>query len=305
MASADTQHDPEYVEWRREMECIKQKIAKKGAHDLKRLERAGVPREISLELLALTAARDDAMIQVMRRRRDKLKSLAGRMERIGHDLQEAVNDPLMRMAFWVYYEAFGAILGMKEPKSWTWKDADPGAFLGPSTMRVFAKMFREEAKKFSIFLRRYGRADSRQGVGLLLLRVYLLRIRREGDNLRAGRRFVKLTPKRGPDQLDAVARLLTDAFEAAGVNKSGAPRSASGHVAKQPNEYFSAEGLSQVWRRVGYRMLLIFFKNAGALERVSPGGTNEANEAAAAMSRFGATSGRVPRDEASSDTSSQ
>lgn len=221
MAGVDAQRDPEYVQWRRKLDCLKCEIAKKGEHDLKTLECAGVPRDVTLEFLALTATRDNAMIQVMRNRRDKLKSLAGRMEKLGRDLQDAVDDPLMRMSFWVYREAFGALLGMKQPKAWTWKQADPGAFLGPSTMRVFAKMFREEAKKFSKFLRRYGRADSRQIVALLLLRIYLLRVTREGDKLRAGRPFVKLTPKRGPDHLDAIARLLTDAFEVAGVGKSG------------------------------------------------------------------------------------
>jgi hypothetical protein len=303
MASTYAQHDPEYVEWRTRLDCLKRQIAKRGEYDVGVLEKAGVPSDTILELLALTATHDDAMLQLMRNRRDKLKSLAKRMEKIGHTLQEAVNDPLMRMSFWVYYEAFGGTLGMKEPEAWTWNDADPGAFLGPSTMRVFAKMFRAEAKKFSIFLRRYGRADSQQRVGFLLLRVYLFRVTREGDELRAGRPFVKLTPKRGPDHLDGLARLLTDAFEAAGVAKSVACRSASRHAAKRrPEGYFSAEGLSQVWRRLGYRMLAILFKNAGVFDRALPEATNET---VAAMSRFGATIGRVPRDVASSDTSSQ
>jgi len=293
--------DSEYVTWTRELDRLKQKVTNKGDHDLRTLEKIGVPRATILGLLALTASRTDGMIQIMRNRRGKLKSLAARMESFSSDLDKALCDPFMRMSFWLYYEGCGSLLGMKEPKAWTWKGADPGAFLGPSSMSALAKIFRGEAKKFSLFLRRHGRADSQHRVGLLLLRVYQLRLRHEGDECRAGRYFVKLTPKRGPDCLDALARLLTDALEAAGVNKSGKRRGASRPDAKpRPDEYFSAEGLSQVWKRTGYRMLAIWLKNAGVLERSKP------EQAVVAAPPIGMpVLGRAPRDASSPDSSRQ
>jgi hypothetical protein len=301
MANTKNHQDPEYVEWRNELDCLKQKIAKRGDHDLRTFEEIGVPRATMLELLALTASRTGGMIQIMRNRRGKLKSLAARMESLSSNLDEALCDPLMRMPFWVYYEGCGSLLAMKEPKAWTWKDADPSAFLGPSSMRALAKMFQREARKFSLFLRKYGRADSQQRVGLLLLRVYQLRLMHEGDELGAGRHFVKLTPRRGPDHLDALARLLTDAFEAAGVNKSGKPRRASRPDARpRPDEYFSAEGLSQVWKRIAYRMLAIWLKNAGVLEKSPP-----EQALAATLPIRTPLLGRPSRDTVSSDTSRQ
>lgn len=253
----------EYAEWSRELKRLERKIAEAGGHDLGTLQKAGVPRAEVLEFLALTTRSHGVLLGLMRSKRNRLRTLAARMDGFEQDLNDALRDPFMRMACWLYYEGFGSILGMEKPKAWTWGEADVSAFMVPSGMRVLARAFREEAKRFSRFLRKYGRADSQLAVAFLLLRVYMFRVTHEGEESRAGRRFVKLTPRRGPDHLDALARLLTDAFEAAGLNKYGKARAASRlNARRRSDKYFSAEGLSQVWKRTGVRMLAIWWKNS-------------------------------------------
>jgi len=88
-------------------------------------------------------------------------------------------------------------------------------------MAVLAKRMKEEARRFGRYLKAYGRADV--GVVLLLVRYRMFR------------------PKM--DHLNELARLLTDAFEAAGMNKS-----------------FSADGLRKTYKRHGRSFLGLWLK---------------------------------------------
>lgn len=241
--------DPDEVEFNRRLRSPRLKIQRKvRSDDLTMLERAGVPRESMLQLLALTVdmTATGTWAELMRNKKDELLSIAGRLETLQPDVDRALRDPSMRLPLWVYIMGRGMALGMKEPKAFTFNDSFIGIFTLPITIRFVARTFRDEAKKFGRFLRRYGRAGSQAGIGLLLMRVYLFRLLKQG----AGH---NLTPQRGPDHLNVLAFLLTDAFEAVGLNKS-----------------FSADGLRQVWKRAGRRMLAIWYKNLSQTQEQAP-----------------------------------
>ena len=248
--------EPDGAQFNKRLRSLREAIEKrlgKANIDLHRLERAGVPREKLLHLLAVTVdqAEDRSWPELIRDRKEKLLSIARRLERLQPEVDRALKDPTIRLPFWAYTVGHGGLLGMKEPKALTFNDAFVGIFTLPVTMRFTAQAFRDEAKKFTWLLRRFGRADSQADIALFLLQIYRFRVLKD-----------RLAPKHGPDCLDELARLLTDAFAVAGRGKYGRPPVAvSGGNKKRPDECFSADGLRQVWKRSGLRMLVTWCKN--------------------------------------------
>lgn len=210
------------------LESIGRKIDRRESLDLEALARAGVERKTLVRLLAWTAdsSGDRDWPELMRECHRTLKSLSERMEALATDANKAVPNPLLRVNWWAYLFGYGALLGMEKPGLWKDIVGVPSVVSG---MRALGRMWNEEAKRFHAFLLLYGRKDSQAPIALFLLNVYLLRRRK--DHIRE------------LDHFDALARLLTDTFEAAKVEKK-----------------FSADQLRQVWKRRGKRLLSIWFK---------------------------------------------
>jgi hypothetical protein len=212
----ELEHD--YRKWRGEIKAIESVIARNGRHDLDVLAAAGVDRKVLLKLLALAPSRDRSWTGIMRQRQAALKSLSRRMETLAREAKERASDPLSVVQFWACTFGGWGALGMKQPGPMT---DDPGIAMVIAGMAVLAKGLREQAKRFGRYLKTYGRADV--GVVLLLVRYRMFR------------------PKM--DHLNELARLLTDAFEAAGMGKS-----------------FSAEGLRKTYKRHGRSFLGLWIK---------------------------------------------
>jgi hypothetical protein len=221
----DAEWDQDYGEWLLAVKKLEKKIEKKGTSDLDRLSKAGIDRRALLRLLALAAYGSQDSLKWMRNRRDSLKSLAGRLRTLARDTKKVVDDPFSKIQWWSYLSG-GRAIGMPEPT--TWKDV-VGVPLIPSGMEVLAKMLDKEAAQFGRFLRRVGRTD--KGVVLLLTKCWMFQV------LRARKPQFRLA------HLDELARLLTDAFEAAGKSKT-----------------FSADGLRQIFKRHGRFMIRMWFK---------------------------------------------
>jgi hypothetical protein len=220
-ATADTledELDEDYRKWQAEIKATETVIARNGRHDLDVLAAAGVDRKILLKLLALAPSRDRTWTGIMRQRQAALKSLSRRMETLAREAKQRASDPLSVVQFWACTFGGWGVLGMKPPGPMT---DDPGIALVISGMAVLAKRLKEQAKRFGQYLKTYGRADV--GVILLLVRYRMFR--------------------RKMDHLNELARLLTDAFEAAGMNKS-----------------FSADGLRKTYKRHGRSFLGLWLK---------------------------------------------
>ena len=207
--------DEDYREWEQETVRIEKAISLVGRRDLSVLGRAGVDRKVLLTLLALAARSDRGLPKLMRQRQAALKSLSRRLETLAEEARERVNDPLSVVQFWAYINV-GKTLGMPFPKAMA---DDPGAEFIVAGMRTLAKIMSGQAAKFGDYLRTWGKTDI--GVALLLARYRLL------------------CPKM--EHLDELARLLTDAFEAAGKNRS-----------------FSADGLRKTYKRRAKRLLRLW-----------------------------------------------
>ena len=205
---------------------IEKRIAKEvdKHHDLRVLTTAGVDRNVLLRFLALVVDSDGdkSWAHLMRERQQKLKSMAGRMETLASDAEDRASDPLSRVQAWTFLAAHGGAIGMKWPQPW--KDVEGVSFL-IGGMRALAKTWRDEATKFGRFLDFYGDSRTNLGVPMLLSRVCIC------------------LHRTSPDHWNALATLLTDAFEAAGKGKS-----------------FSADGLRNVWRRRGKRHLRLWME---------------------------------------------
>jgi len=230
------------------IESLEKKIAKMGRHDLDALARAGVPRQAMLRLLAVRAGsagdRMPGLIKPMRARTVELKRLASQLEALARDVERAIDAPEMRIRFWAYN--LGHSFYIEPTEGLTWK-SEAGVPLLPSDMRALAQRFRGEVKQFTKALRAYGRKDSQGHIGFVLFQIWLCRLRHGAQ------------VSDGPDCLDKVARLLTDAFEAAGRNKYGQPATQRPEQAnpKEPprDKCFTADGLRQIWKRgIGKRL---------------------------------------------------
>lgn len=214
--TADTLEDKleeDYRKWQVDIKARERVIARNGGHDLDVLAAAGVDRNVLLKLLALAPSRDRTWTGIMRQRQAALKSLSRRMDTLAREAKQRARDPLSVVQFWAYTSGGWGDLGMKLPGPMI---QDPGIALVISGMVVLAKRMKEQARRFGRYLKAYGRADV--GVVLLLVRYRMFR------------------PKM--DHFNELARLLTDAFEAAGMNKS-----------------FSADGLRKTYKRHGRSFL--------------------------------------------------
>lgn len=209
--------DDDYKEWELETIRIEKAISAVGRHDLTTLARAGVDRKALLTLLAVAARSDRGLPKLMRQRQAAWKSLSRRLETLADEAKERVNDPLSVVQFWAYLNG-GSALGMPFPK--TMAD-DPGAQLIVIGMRTMTKILKEQAARFGQYLKTWGKTDI--GVALLLARYRMFNSKM--------------------DHLDELARLLTDAFEAAGKKK-----------------YFSADGLRKTYKRRGKRLLAMWIR---------------------------------------------
>lgn len=210
--------DPDYQEWRGKVERIEETVYRVGRRDLDALARVGADRKSMVTLLALAAIEDrESLSRLMRQRQTALRSISRRMNRLAKEAKDRINDPMSIVQFWAFMNG-GSALGMPFPKAMS---EDPGAEFMVAGMRAMAKILGEQATKFGQYLRAWGKTDI--GVALLLAR------------------YRMFNPKMS--QLEELARLLTDAFEAAGKQKC-----------------FSADGLRKTYKRRGRRLLAIWMR---------------------------------------------
>jgi hypothetical protein len=211
-----------FARWERGVAEIERKIDRPSSRDLDTLTRAGAVRKTLVHLLALTASKGGSKWwkELMRRRQDALRHLAKRMETLATLAEKQSGDVTYRSKLYFYLLGGGGVIGMEEPKPL--KEV-PGVGFVISGMRVLAKTFRDEAKQMTLFLRHSGQTDS--GLVHLLVRVFLW------------------THQSSDRHYDELARLLTDAFEAAGKK-----------------DVFSADQLRKIWSRHGKGMLQILVK---------------------------------------------
>jgi hypothetical protein len=212
----DDEMDDDQRQWAEELVRLEDIISRNGRRDLGVMTQAGVDRKALLTLLALAATGDrGGMLKLMRQRQAALKSLSRRLYNLASEAKERASDPVSAVQFWAYMNG-GSALGMPYPKALA---DDPGAEFIIAGMRALAKIMKEQAAKFGLYLRAWGKTD----VGVVLLLV----------------RYRMFCPKM--NHLDELARLLTDAFEAAGKNKC-----------------FSAESLRKTYKRRATRFLRLW-----------------------------------------------
>jgi hypothetical protein len=173
---------------------------KNGERDLNTVAKAvGASPGAILLVLAVALDFDDerrfGVVKRVRDEKDNLKRLTKRMESLSRNAEAAIPYLTDRT----------------------------GAQESIDGMRVLARRFRDEAKSKSHILRQIGRKDSQGGIAIALMELYLLRHTKDQ---------IKKNNLKEPDHLPELARLLTDAFEAFGVNRS-----------------FSSDALRKVWNR--------------------------------------------------------
>jgi len=222
--------DADYKQWKENVGRIEENVRRVGRRDLDVLARAGADRKSMETLLALAAIEDrKRLLKLMRQRQSALKSMSRRMDLLAKETKDQINDPTSVVQFWAFMNGWNA-LGMPFPK--TMAD-DPGAELIVAGMRAMAKILWEQAKRFGLYLRAWGKTDI--GVALLLAR------------------YRMFNPKMS--HLEELARLLTDAFEAVGKQKC-----------------FSADGLRKTYARRGKRLLAMWIRfNTPAPPTAKPG----------------------------------
>lgn len=202
-------------------------LRKLGRRDLDALERVGVPRRPMLALLVFTALteldRTKHAIKPMRASAAELKRLAARLETLAGDVENVIGSADTKAAFWMF--ALGHTLYIPPSKDVTWESEGAIGRL-PDRLHAAARRFRDEAKQLARGLRGYGRKDSQGRIGYVLFTVWLFRLRNGAQ------------VSDGPDCLEIVARLLTDAFEVVGTKRC-----------------FTTDGLRKIWkRRIASRM---------------------------------------------------
>jgi hypothetical protein len=209
-----------YAKWEKEVVDTERKIDRPASFDLDALTKAGADRKALVRLLAITANKGGTewWKELVRRRREALKSLARRMDTLETEAKEQAADVTFRSSFYTYFLGGGSSIGMKEPEP---LDQQTGVSFVISGMHALANAYRVEAKRMSHFLRHYGQTD--YGLVICVMRAII---------------WTKST-----DHFESLARLLTDAFEAAGKR-----------------EVFSADQLRKIWNRHGKRMLAIYVK---------------------------------------------
>jgi hypothetical protein len=207
-----------YTDFRRRVELIKHGVLKDSGsqRDLNRLIRAGLDRETFLEILAVTAAEDrissaiSVLASPMRRRQKQLKSLASQIRTVAAHAERLANSEESNLDPW-------ALLMPRSLKPLR-RYKDPVEWCGPHLIRALrrcADRAEFQARAFGFYLRRLLPRDRR-----LHVKIVLDCVRREtGEPFR-----------------EEVARLLTDAYRAAGAVRD-----------------FSAEQLRKVEKRYAAR----------------------------------------------------
>lgn len=220
----------DYREWKERVERIEENVRCVGRRDLDVLARVGADRKSMVTLLALAAIEDrKCLLKLMRQRQSALKSMSRRMDLLAKEAEERINDPMSVVQFWAFMNG-GNALGMPLPKTMS---NDPGAEFIVAGMRAMAKILREQSRRFGLYLRVWGKTDI--GVALLLAR------------------YSMFNPRMS--HLEELARLLTDAFEAADKQKC-----------------FSADGLRKTYVRRGKRLLAMWIRfNTLAAPTAKPG----------------------------------
>jgi hypothetical protein len=214
----DDEMDRDYREWKERVERIEGNVSRVGRRDLDVLARVGADRQSMVTLLALAAIEDRKwLLKLMRQRQSALKSMSRRMDLLAKEAKERINDPMSTVQFWVFMNG-GNALGMQFPQTMA---NDPGAEFVVAGMRAMAKILGEQAKRFGLYLRAWGKTDI--GVALLMAR------------------YRMFNPKMS--HLEELARLLTDAFESVGKQKC-----------------FSADGLRKAYARRGKRLLAMWIR---------------------------------------------
>jgi hypothetical protein len=188
-----------YTEYRKRVEVIKNGILKDSGSqpDLNRLVRAGLDRQSFLEVLAAGAAEDrisraiSVLASPMRRRQRQLKSLAWQIRTVAAHAERLANSEDSNLDPWALLMP-GSLRPLKRYK-------DPIEWCGPHLIRALrrcADRAEFQARAFGSYLRRLLPRDR-----WLHVKIVLDCVREEtGEPFR-----------------EEVARLLTDAYRAAGA----------------------------------------------------------------------------------------
>jgi len=224
--------DRDYHDYSKLLDEIERKIEARGKYDLDALARAGWDRRSVLRLLAVVANEDEALLDHMRRRHAALKSFARRLRTLSVDAKRILKDPLSKVQGWAWLHGHLGVIGAPVPI--VWNDV-VGLFTVPSGMDWWAKQLNSEAKTFGRYLRAFGRVDS--GVVLFLVRCWMFDMKVKKSKARVHFQL---------DHLDVLARLVTDAFESVGKHKKA--------------NKVSADGLRQIFKRHGRRMIRLWLK---------------------------------------------
>lgn len=216
-----------FADWKRRLKQIERTVAQKGHRDLDRLARAGVNVRYLLLMLACAAdehGSDFCKVEI-RKMKAKLGSMSARLEALSRAAKECAWDPRWPVEFWIRLDGQNP----SHPMEVGPMIADPEISSAISGMNILAQRMRMEAGELGRFLRATGGTE--MGV-VSVLSVYWITCR-------------KL------DHLNELARLLTDAFDAAGKRKE-----------------FSADGLRQTFKRHVkprlLRWLAVIRENGGA-----------------------------------------
>lgn len=237
-APTDEDIDAQSRDYQQRVIILEKKIAKRGDRELKILQKAGLDRQAMTRLLALAVMPEPDLAETMREFQDHLKNLSKRIDAVVHKANVVSANPMYRVQTWAFLTGGGSALGMKFPKSWK-GDPDAAVTISIASMSFLAKTFKQEAKRFGSYLRRYGQLDT--GVALILWYV-----------LRHKWKFKKW---------NELALLLALTFELA-------------ETPRRKGRVYSADGLRLMARRHGRRMVYIWLKNS-APEMFGPGTAQE------------------------------
>jgi hypothetical protein len=225
-ARTEEEVDAQSRDYQQRLIILEKKIAKRGDRELKILQKAGLDRQAMTRLLALAVMPGPDLAETMRQFQDHLKNLSKRIDAVLDKANAVSADPMYRVQAWAFLTGGGSALGMKFPKSWK-GDPDAAVTIAIASMSFLAKTFKQEAKRFGGYLRRYGQLDT--GVALILWYV-----------LRRNWKFKKW---------NELALLLDLAFEAA-------------ETPRRKGRVYSADGLRLTARRHGRRFVYIWLKNS-------------------------------------------
>jgi hypothetical protein len=178
---------------RKHKEIQRRMVALPGSQrDLRTLVTAGASEARVLELLSFAVTEWGSWRKPLRRKKSELESLAIQLETVAKHAQRISLDPSS------YGDSWLAALGIGK-----WEDVKAASERSPTwlfeAMRAYAKCWRDTAKEFGILLRTHPPEERRQMIDCLLLEVW------------------RSTGKYHDKE---VARLLSNAFEAVGSNKS-------------------------------------------------------------------------------------